>query len=418
MRLFKFAGRAPWILRTVALSSTLFFGGCGGDEGQRSDDANDSTTPDDSNTPGDPSSDPGTAPPSDGGAADPPGQDEPPPPPCDDAQAAVLQKSFDDAAPTNVDAVAFVKDLSCGERFFTRGPSKYPVTTAHMIASNSKTYIASLILTMVNDGLLKLDDPIATWIEKVPGGNAITVRQVLNHTSGIYNFTDDTEFQFEATFKKKKIPPDNLIKMAFKKDTYSAPGKEMHYSNTNYVILGRIAEKVGGKPVETLLRERVLTPIGAKNTAFFPQESLSANVAVGKKKFDWDSSIWWCSGNIAATPDDLANWIEKLATGSFHSKEMNKELLTTVPYGKWEYGLGIIVFDAGSTHGGGTAIGHLGDIWGFHSLAMYFPEKKTTVVVVVDSDDGPSGGFPGATYRSPLANAILDPLFGGTPPAP
>lgn len=414
MRLFKFAGRAPRVLRTVALSSALFFVGCGGDD-PRSDDANEATTPDESNTPDDPSSHPGTDAPSDGGAADPPGQDEPPPPPCDEAQAAILQKSFDDAAPANVDAVAFVKDPSCGGRFFTRGPSKYPVTTAHMIASNSKTYIASLILTMVNDGMLGLDDPIAKWIEKVPGGNAITVRQVLNHTSGIFNFTDDTEFQIEATFKKKKIPPDNLIKIGFKGKAYSAPGKEMHYSNTNYVILGRIAEKVGGKPVEVLLRERVLTPIGAKSTFFHPQESISVDLAVGKKKFDWDSSIFWCAGSIAATPDELAHWIETLATGSFHSKEMQKELLTTVPYGKWEYGLGVIVFDAGSTHGGGTAIGHLGDIWGFHSLAMYFPEKKTTVVVVVDSDDGPSGGFPDATYRSPLANAILDPLFGGAP---
>ncbi len=365
--------------------------------------------------------------PSNGGDSDSgsegPSNTEPPAPPCDDAQTAAIQASFEgDDAPKDVDAVALVKDPSCGERYFTRGPSHIPATASHVIASNTKTYVASLILLLADDGLLKLDDPISKWLEKVPGGDAITVRHALNHTSGIYNYADSLVFRAQATLGKKYTPQE-LIGLGFNEKVYAAPGAEYHYSNTNYVILGRIAEKVAGKPVEEQLRERILTPIGAKNTYFYGKEPLPADIAFGKTFLGgnglnfWDPSASWCAGSYIATPADLAHWVELRGSGKFHSANANKELFNGITVqGDAKYGAGLIMYPTSHTHAGGPALGHAGDLAGYHSYGLYFPEKKTTVVLIVDNDAGPTGGFPlGSTYREELYFAITVPLFGPAP---
>ena len=93
-------------------------------------------------------------------------------PPCDASETAALQKSFDAAHPADTDAVLVVR-TACGPRFFTGGPSKYPATTLHRIASNTKMYVASLVLLLAEDGLVGLDAPASQWVEGVPGGDAI-----------------------------------------------------------------------------------------------------------------------------------------------------------------------------------------------------------------------------------------------------
>ncbi|HVH44511.1 MAG TPA: serine hydrolase domain-containing protein [Labilithrix sp.] len=336
---------------------------------------------------------------------------------CDSKQTAELQAAFDSAAPEHIDAVAVVKDPSCGVRFFTRGPSKYSPEVLHVLASNIKTYVASLMLLLAEDGLFLLDDPISTWIDGVPGGDAIHIRHLLNHTSGLYNFTDAQDFWNDFD---KHYTPAELVELAFREKVAFAPDERFDYSNTNYVLLGMIAEKVTGRHVEELLRERILTPIGAKATFFHGKEPLVGELALGRSFIGGDGATFqdpsahWCSGSLVGTPLDLANWIELRGSGKFHTPEAQAEILKLVPGPlTTSWGAGVMVVDPSGTAGGGTAYGHGGDLVGYHSYGFYFPSRATTVVVVVDSDEGPEGAFPVGpyTYRELLFPALIGPLF-------
>lgn len=347
---------------------------------------------------------------------------EPPPPPCDPAQAAAVQASFERAAPDAIDAVALVKDPSCGARYFTRGPSKIPESALQILASNTKTHVASLILLLAEDGKLRLDDSASRWIPGLPGGDAIKIRHLLNHTSGLYNYTDSNFFMVASSLKTVYSPQD-LLDISFDKALAFAPGEsgKWEYSNTNYVLLGMIAEKVTGRPVEQLLRERILTPIGANETFFHGKEEIVGDIAPGRSFLGtngatfMDPSASWCAGSYVGSMRDLVQWCELRGSGKFHSAKSQAAMLETVPTNDphRRYGAGVSVFDATALHGNGPAIGHAGDLVGYHSYAFYFPEKKTTVAVMVNDDEGPSGSFPLApTYRSELFLSVTDALFG------
>lgn len=416
MDAFHAAGRArPF--RSLILPLILVLGGCGS-QGTSADDLNGDRSPDrtndgsgdDTDTDGDGSSKPGTSDPSsrdDGGA---------PLPPCDEAKMSAVQASIDAVIPDTIDAVAFVKE-ACGERYFTHGPSKYPITTPHRIASNTKMYVASLILLLAEDGLLTLDDPIAKWAnepEKVPGGNAVTIRQALHHTSGLYNYVESSQFQSQAA-SGKKFTPEELVGFGFSGGLYFQPGTGFHYSNTNYIILGLIAERAGKLPLEQLLRKRILEPIGAKSSYLDGKET-GATVAAGKSasggpSSPWDPSTAWAAGAEVATVEDLGRWTEVRGNKTFHSKAGNDALFDIVTIGSADvrYGAGMFVLGPNITHGGGVGVGHAGDFPGYHSWALYFADKKTTIAVVVDSDASPPNA--GGTYSEKLRDAVLEPLF-------
>lgn len=402
----------PYPLGRRLLPFILVLGACGGD-------GNNDAWKDPANVRGDGATggnvidrederEPGTVPPTPDGDADDPA------PPCDEARMQAIRASIDEAIPDTIDGVAFVKEPSCGERYFTHGPSQYPITTGHFIASNTKTYVASLILLLVDDGLLTLDDSISKWIDNVPGGDTITVRQTLNHSSGIFSFTQDSGWQTKVNLK---IPftPEELINIGFSHAVYFPPGQGYRYSNTNYVILGRIAEKVSNKPLEQLLRQRILEPIGAKHTYLRGKEEPLMELAVGKKangatETSWGPTSGWAAGAMAATVDDLGRWVELRGSKAFHSAAANAALFDTIPTDVPEYrqGAGMFEFASSWTHGGGIGFGHAGDVPGYHSWGIYFPEKKTAVAVVVDSDAGVGQKY----YSEILLFAILDPLFG------
>ena len=350
---------------------------------------------------------------------------ESPPPPCDAAQTMAIQAAFaDEAIPNDVGAVAVVKD-ACGSRYFTRGASQdVPETALHLIGSNTKTYIASLILLLVEDGKLSLSDPVTRWIPDVPGGDAVTIDHLLHHTSGIYNYTSDLSYLVDAASHRKFTPRD-LLDIAFSKPPSFVPGEagKWEYSNTNYVILGMIIESVTGKDVAQVLRERILTPIGAKATFFNGSEPLIGDVAYGRSFLGTngadflDPSASWCAGNVVATIGDVVDWAEKRGSGSFHSPAMQAEMLKGVPTGQgFTYGAALVMVDETGLNGNGPAIGHGGDTVGYHLLAYYFPKKKATIAVIVDSDKGPTSGFPfGATYLGDLYMTVVNPYFGTNP---
>jgi CubicO group peptidase (beta-lactamase class C family) len=290
---------------------------------------------------------------SDGGDGD--GGGEPPPPPCDAAQTAAIQASFvDEAIPNEVGAVAVVKDPSCGVRYFTRGASKdVPETALHLIGSTTKTYIASLILLLVEEGKVSLSDPVTKWIPDVPGGDAVKVEHLLHHTSGIYNYTGNVSYMLGIMLGlHTKYTPRALLDLAFSKPPSFAAGTagKWEYSNTNYVLLGMIIESVTGKGVAQVLRERILTPISAKATSFNGSEPLKGEVAYGRTFLGsngatfMDPSASWGAGNLVATIGDLVDWEEKRGSGAFHSAAMQAEMLKGAPTGAdFTYGAALVI---------------------------------------------------------------------------
>jgi D-alanyl-D-alanine carboxypeptidase len=355
---------------------------------------------------------------------------------CDAAQTAAIQASFADAAiPSDVGAVALVKD-ACGTRYFTRGAaSDVPETALHLIGSATKTYVASLVLLLVEDGTLSLDDPVSRWIPDVPGGDAVEIEHLLHHTSGIYNYTSDPSYLADS-LSRRPYEPRQLLDIAFAYPPSFAPGEagRWEYSNTNYVLLGMIVESATGQDVASLLRERILTPIGADATFFAGSEPLQGEVAYGESFLGTDGATFldpsaaWCAGNVVASIGDLVDWTEARGNGSFHSAAMQAVLTKGVPTPpspatpwrqEFRYGAGIVMVDATALNGNGPAMGHGGDTVGYHTLAYYFPDKHATIAVIVDSDKGPATGFPfGATYLGDLYLTIVNPYFGTTPEAP
>lgn len=353
---------------------------------------------------------------------------------CDAAQTAAIQASFaDESIPSDVGAVALVKDATCGSRYFTRGASaNVPETALHLIGSATKTYLASLVLLLVDDGKLSLSDPVTRWIPDVPGGDAVTVEHLLHHTSGIYNYTSDPSYLADS-LSHRTYTPRELLDIAFARQPSFAPGEagKWEYSNTNYVMLGMIIESVTGRNVARVLRERILTPIGAAATFFNGSEPVIGEIAHGESFLGTegatflDPSAAWCAGNVIATIGDLADWTERRGNGSFHSRGMQAELTKGVPTPPspetpWRqdftYGAALVMVDEAGLNGNGPAMGHGGDTVGYHTLAYYFPETEVTIAVIVDSDAGPGTGFPfGATYLGDLYMTIVNPYFGIRP---
>lgn len=330
-------------------------------------------------------------------------------PPCDDKQTAAIQTAFDGAHPTDTNAVLFVKS-ACGGRFFSSGPGKVDATKLHRIASVTKSYTGSLILKLVEDGLLLLDDPVSKWLPAIPGGDAVHVRHLLQHTSGLAPYdTDWRHLGSQAT--KSKWTGAQLVTVSFSHPLRFTPGSKYEYSNINFTTLGLIAEIVTGKHYASLIRTRILEPIGAKATFVDGDEPVIGEITPGRNDLPFgDPSSFWAAANIVATPSDVATWFETLASGKFHNAANNMELLDGGAWTGYEgyfYSAGLVRMDESKTGvpGSGPAYTHNGDVPGYHTTALYYPKSKTTVVFTIDADP--------ANLLAPIGPAVLPIVLDG-----
>ena len=137
---------------------------------------------------------------------------------------------------------------------------KEELTGKHIlrIGSVTKIFTAAVILKLFEQGKINLDDKIDKWFPKYPKSDLITIRQLLNHSSGIYNYTENLWLGVQTVLlPKKKWNPNTLLKSTYNKGFYFVPGKGHHYSNTNYLILGLIIEKITGKSLSKVYREYI-----------------------------------------------------------------------------------------------------------------------------------------------------------------
>jgi D-alanyl-D-alanine carboxypeptidase len=293
-----------------------------------------------------------------------------------------------------------------GRGEYTRAVGKADIKTGEpieltdrlRIASNTKSLTATVILQLVDEGRISLDDKLDKYISGVPNGNEITIRQVLQMTGGIYNFTEDATF--EAEFEKNplmKLTPQQEVDIALQHQPYYAPGQGYHYSDTDYEMLGMIVEKVTGRKIEEEVTRRIITPLGLKDTVFPTSPDIAGPHSRGYVDKDGqlvdytgvDPSVPWAGGAMISNLYDMKTWARALATGELLREETHKEQLTFIDtgVGKTQYGLGVVNLDG--------FIGHTGAIFGFSSTFFYLPEEDATVVVWTNSCTNESMQAPG-----------------------
>ncbi|MBI9115580.1 serine hydrolase domain-containing protein [Sanguibacter suaedae] len=301
------------------------------------------------------------------------------------------------------DYVAGVGDVATG--------AAVPVDGEVRVGSNTKTFTAVTVLQLVDEGLVELDAPIETYL---PGlvrgdgidGRAITVRQLLQHTSGLPEYTAEFALELEK-IQHAYVPTRDLIDIALAQPAHFAPGERWEYSNTNYILLGMLIEKVTQRPVAEEVTERIVDPLGLEHT-YYPtageqelrgDHPTAYHVGSDGEQIDvteLDPSWAGAAGQVVASPSDLNEFARAVLDGRLLSEEMMTEMQTTVPSddGSWpgaEYGLGLQSYPLSC---GGVIWGHGGDIHGFQTRNGVAPDGTAFSVAVtslpwgfIDMDD-------------------------------
>jgi D-alanyl-D-alanine carboxypeptidase len=287
----------------------------------------------------------------------------------------------------------------------------YTGETHHRIGSLTKTFTATLILQLVDQGMLSLDDTVDQWFDGVTYGDRITIRQMLDMTSGIASYTLDSNWVAEYFADPTRIwQPQELVDAAISLPPSFEPGTGWEYSNSNYVMLGLIVEAVTGADIRVALHELILDPLGLAQTSFPAQDdaTIPAPYARGDTQqgqpagvtadaTHWSPTFAWTAGQLISTIDDMRIWARALAGGELLTPETQAERLTwvTLPPNSAEkaYGLGI-VYEQGW-------LGHEGELPGYNTGVYHRPDLDASLIIFTNSD------IPNADGVSPAAAVYL-----------
>lgn len=276
--------------------------------------------------------------------------------------------------------------------------------TMSRVGSVTKTFAATAILKLSEDSLISLDELAKPYlpqkvVSKVANAGTSTIRQLLNHTSGIYNYLESIALVSESfgSYWYEYQPKEKLIEYAYDKDAEYAPGNGWNYSNTNFLLLEMIAEKVTGVSSRQLMDSLIFQPLGLISTSYHPGAALPKGLARGYADFFSDGELidvtdteienFHWDGGIISNVYDLANFIDALFQTPFLSDELKAELKTsTATNGESErgtdfYGSGIIL-EKHPTYG--NVWGHSGTTTGYTAHVYYLEDEQITIAAIVN----------------------------------
>ena len=284
-----------------------------------------------------------------------------------------------------------------------------------LAASIGKTFVGATILALVNDSLLNLDDPISKWLGdrswflRLPNNNTVTVRQLLNHTSGIPNHVEDEEFikAMRDTLQSasKSIPPEDLIEYVLNKPPLFKAGEKWSYTDTGYLLLGLIIEKITGKSYYQEVTLRFLEPLQLTLTTpsdrlelsglaagYMADENifgLPSKTTVSSGVMAWHPGLEWTGGGLVSNSKDLVVWAKALFEGKAINGDYIDNLLQSVPISEDEtdvrYGTAVAIYLNGNF---GSIYGHGGWIPGYSSSLRYYPEHGIAIAFQINTDIG------------------------------
>ena len=261
----------------------------------------------------------------------------------------------------------------------------------YSIGSISKQFTATLILMLQQDGKLKPDDPVAKYLPGLTEANDVTIRQILSMTSGYQDFWPE---DYVMTSMMVPTNPQHILDVWGKKPLDFAPGTQWQYSNTNYVIAGRIAEIVGGKPLIEQLQERIFKPLGMSGVLNSDASRLPAGDPTGYYRHalgplrpaPMEGAGWmFAAGELAMPARDLAIWNISLMNRSLLEPSSYDEMFREVKLKNGQgtgYGLGVEVGE----RQGHQFIAHSGEVSGFVSDNVVYPNDKFAVTVLTNED--------------------------------
>ncbi|MEU1710149.1 serine hydrolase domain-containing protein [Streptomyces sp. NPDC005706] len=285
------------------------------------------------------------------------------------------------------------------------------------IGSETKTFTVTALLQLVDEGKAGLDDPIGKYVDGVPNGDRITLRELAGMRSGLFNYSEDDGF-FKALTSDPQRPftPRQLLGYAFKHPVMFPPGQKFYYSNTNLILLGLVVEKQSGLSLGDYIRRHILVPAGMKDTSFpsgaeFPSphpQGYTDQTADGKVQgtADWNPSWGWAAGAMISTLGDLRTWAPTVATGRFPdgrrmiSPAAQAQRLVTPPTPIPGAGYGLGIFDVQGW------IGHNGSLPGYETLTVYLPEARTTLVVALNTDIGHDNQEPSTLFGQAITEIV------------
>jgi D-alanyl-D-alanine carboxypeptidase len=277
-----------------------------------------------------------------------------------------------------------------------------------LLGSVGKTFFSAVALQLVSEGRLDLDAPISQylgdepWFSRVPNAQQITVRNLMNHTSGLvrYEFNPKVTQAMTADADKTFTPAERISYILDTAPPFLA-GQGWQYSDTNYIVLGMIVEKITGTPYYTLIRRRILEPLKLRNTIPSDRRTLPGVVqgyAGPNNEFGGRDAMWengkmivnpqmeWAGGGFASTADDLARWAKTLyGTNTVLKDDIRTQLVTGVPaqgLGRnATYGLGAIIVPTDL----GPSYGHSGFFPGYLTEVRYYPEYDFAISIIFNT---------------------------------
>lgn len=268
------------------------------------------------------------------------------------------------------------------------------------IASVTKIFTSTLVLKLAEEGYFNLDDTIDKWFPELINSETITIRTLLNHTSGVYSYTENFALQCKALLNPRKLWTEKEIyEYILKGKPAFEPREEYRYSNSNYVLLGIICEKATGMEYEELLYDKIIDKLNLQNTCILPYDETPEKlvkgydrdvIPLGIKRIetfnDSLSSLAYSAGAIVSNCNDLIEFYSSLLSGEIISDKYLDEMMTFIDctdedlYVQTGYGLGLRRFEIG----GHVLIGHTGTIPGYGGLLMYNADKDYIIAALAN----------------------------------
>lgn len=315
--------------------------------------------------------------------------------------------------------------------------TKTPMKPTDIMAAGSvgKTFAAAVALQLVKEGRINLDDRVEkylgkeAWFARLPNAREITVRQLMNHTSGLVRYEFKDQFTKDLTANPDKVwRPEELVAYLLDEKAPFEAGKDWDYSDTNYIVLGMIIERVTGKKFYDEAARRILKPLKFERTypqdrreikGLIPGYAGAQNPFGGKDKvlengkFIINPQFEWTGGGFVSNAEELARWAKLMYEGKAFDAALLPEMLNGVPAKlgrETKYGLGVIIRPTRT----GLTYGHSGFFPGYMTDMMYFPEHKLAVAVQVNSSVPQNLGKPLGRVLIETAETVL----GKEPPPP
>lgn len=287
------------------------------------------------------------------------------------------------------------------------------------VASITKLFIAVVTLQLVQEGKLSLDAPISQWRPRVPASDAITVRHLLEHTSGLFNYTESEIVEQPDAIQ---LSPDDILSIAIAQAPTHAPGEAWAYTNTGYLLLGIIIEDVTQQSWSDGVRARILEPLGMASTFIDGRETVLGGYVSGYA-FDVETGTYldvstsgWANvadsaGAMVSTTRDLLRFMQGLMTGDLLTDEtLNammapKHLVLDVEGLQIHGGMGLFILETDTY----TSVGHGGDLPGYSAWLGYVPEHDILHASMVNTQPN----LPTLSFGYSISEAWLNHYFAG-----